>query len=232
MLFVIYGNSLDAKKDLIESYKSKYGLTQSFSLDEYTTNQEALSSFTEEGFFISEPSCIELQHVLGTEQGALCLSYVPLFMKSTNIFVIYEYELSKDHKQFFEKEGVKISEVVEKKVEKEIVSPFVFTDYVLSKDKKNSWIALMHLQQKAEVGQVMAALFWAFKNMGIVVSSETTEATSGMKPFVFKKLKQKSTHWTKEEVSKGLFTLLNIQKEEIFDEQAQYMRLEQYIFSL
>jgi hypothetical protein len=55
---------------------------------------------------------------------------------------------------------------------------------------------------------------------------------TGIKSFVLSKMKQKSKKWTREQVISGYSSLLSMQEREVFDDDALFMRLEQYIFSL
>lgn len=230
MVFFIVGTNISKKKTIIDSFTKRYNPSSVLRYDDVSFSTDTADNFLQNSFLDTDTYLIEVDHLFSSF-GNIFIPYLKFFHQSNHIFVFYEYEISKEIHDSIS--AYIIESVLEVKKELAKVNPFVLTDYILDKDKKNAWICLYDLKKKADTVQISSALLWAFKTLSLVLgTSNPTESSTGLKPFVLSKMKQKAKKWSREEAVLGYQTILSNQSKEIFDDDAFLMRIEQYIFSL
>lgn len=232
MLFVFVGNNAEDRKKRIDSLKKQYSTDVDYLLDENNFSNDSISPFLENGFFEEKTYLVILQSLLESPHLNLIKEYICFLEKSKNIFIITEDFLEKSTEDSLNSSGVIPIILKEEVSKKEFNNPFIFTEYVLARDKKNAWITLNDLKNKSEIGQILATLFWSLKTLYIVSDSSISQTQSGLKPFVYSKHKKYTSLWSIEDQNIFLSRILSLQSDNIFDDNGQYCALEELVLSL
>ncbi len=232
MLYVIIAEEYDFFSKEKELLKKKLHIESEY---EILNSEHAIAVFEEfysDGFFEKPTFCLIYKYLFDEMNENMFLPQIELLSETKHLVCIYEKTHSKELDVFIGKHSITPIEFKKTTVEKKAPTPFLFTDYVIAKNKKDAWIEYMALQkQNIEVSQILGGLIWAIKSL-LLVLSHTNVTQTGLNPYVFSKIDKMKSLWTKTEGEQLLKKLLHIQGEEQFDEEAQAIKLEQLIFNL
>ncbi len=231
MLYIIAGEDYDFFSKEKEAIKKRSGITDEYIVTDREHCDTVYTEFSVDGFF-PKPDYIIIYKYLFDEMHELdTVHHLALLGQTKHTIIIAEKTISKELKAFAEKQNIVIIEP-RKKVEKKEITPFAFTDEVIARNKKDAWIAYMHLRTNhVEVSQILAGTIWAMKSLVLSMTYKTVQQT-GINPYVFTKLQKQQSKWTIDEATRVYLSLLVIAATEQFDEEAQSIKIEQLLFTL
>lgn len=230
MLYVISGEDFDFFTKEKNTIKTKHNLEAEYTLDDPLLIGTLVEQFCQDGFFETPKHLIILKYLLDEVTEEVLAEMLPLLASYGHTVILHEHTLPKKLPSVFSKATMLETK---KSVAKEVLpTPFAFTDYVIARDKKNAWLSFSDLiTSGVPVGQISAALFWAFKTLFLVKTGTQVENPE-IKPFVFNKMKRQTGAWDQADIAQMLKSILEITTHEQFDEDAQRMKFEQILFAL
>ncbi len=232
MLYFIIAQQYDFFVTQKESIKKTNHLEHEYIVEDQETFFQAISDLGQSGFFDFPKQLVIFKRMSQEIEDTQVLEAVSLFTNQGHSVILFETEKHKGYLSYIEtKDGVCIVEPVPKTDASEVMTPFAFTDFFLTKDKKNAWIAFSRLiAVKTDILQIQGALFWALKTLYLV--KQEPKDTLDVKPYVYSKMKKVESLWSTSELQLYLEKILMITKDEQFDEEVLRMKYEELIFSL
>jgi hypothetical protein len=214
-----------------EAIKKKNSIIHEYIVTDIEQCASVYDEFRTEGFF-EKPTYLIVYKYLFTEMAETAATYqLEELIHSPHTIILYEKNTTKEFDAFIKKNSIVHFEP-RKVVEGKDPTPFLFTDYVIAKNKKDAWVEYMALgKQGVENSQIIAGLIWAMKSLILVLTYNDLQKT-GLNPYVFSKLDKKKNLWDITSAQRFLKTLLYISAEEQFDDEAGRIKLEQLLFEL
>lgn len=149
------------------------------------------------------------------------------FLEADSLFIFLTED--KTLLSYAKEKKILVSSVKEDKKVSETTNPFILSDFIFTRNKKEAWIAFQTLKAKGVVArEIHTVLFWAFKTMASVHVAPTAEEAR-VKPFVFSKAKASKTIWDYKQLQYGLKALTTTFHTDSFDEDAFSFVLEKFI---
>lgn len=232
MLYYIIAQQYDFFVTHKESIKKKNHLEHEYIVEDQETFFQAISDLGQSGFFDFPKQLVIFKRISQEIEDTSVLEAVSLFIAQGHSIILFEIEKNNAYTSYIEKNnGVSFVESPVKPDASQTLTPFAFTDFFLTKDKKHAWIAFSRLiTVKTDILQIQGALFWALKTLYLV--KQESKDVLDIKPYVYSKMKKVESLWTIDELRLYLEKILVITKEEQFDEDILQMKYEELIFSL
>lgn len=211
MLTVFYGNdTVTVRREamlLIDAYVEKGYTPVRYSAEQYSEGMitnllQADSLFGEKEVIVFDTPSEEIEFYEDITAVVIELA------SSTVPFVIIEQSLLATQLKVFTKAGATVQEAKKAGIQK--FNTFSMADVLLARDKKTLWILLQEARH-AEVAseEIIGILWWQLKTLRLTyVTSNADEA--GVKDFPYNKAKRAQSKFSKEELDKLSYSLLEV----------------------
>jgi DNA polymerase III delta subunit len=218
MIYLLYGNdfvkSRAKLREIIASQMKKNPDASYFKLNSENWSEEKLGEFIESKGLFQNAYIVVCDELVSHKQiNEAFISHLKEMKESSNIFIVIEESLTKEHVKKIEKHAEKVQEFTDVKKEKpkgKDFNVFVLTDALGARDKKRLWLLYQDaIFSGVEPEQIHGLFFWQAKAM-LAAQNSSGSLDSGLNPFVYKKALGFSKNFTPTELqslSSNLVTL-------------------------
>jgi len=214
MLFVFVGNDVVAVRkethDFLSAKEKDYGRAIRIAVDSYTPGI-FLEHIETHSLFGGEEAPVLLDFLSEDEElCAECENYLEAFSASSRLFVLMDQKPLATREKLLKKYATNYHAVAQDSVPASRFNTFALADAFVQKDKKSLWVLFMRAKREGVSGEeLIGTLFWQIKALRLVHMT-SSEAESGMKGFAYKKAKEGTRKFTKEELERLSESLLKV----------------------
>lgn len=204
MLTIIHGGTKEAKEQLLADIVIKSGNVSLVSLYEETFSEISFLSYIYgETDLFGERVLLVLRNCLINETiRSIFESRVEAIQGSLTHIICIEDPIPQTDLAKFKKHKVEIIALgkITTVTKKESFSPFALGEALLSKDKKKLWLVYQDALASGLTAQdILPPLIWQIKVLAIVTLG-ISQKDSGVSEYPYKKAKQASSHFSKDEI--------------------------------
>ena len=235
MIFLYVGNDIEkrsnASKSMIALLTTKRRDAEVIEFDDITFSPSRfLETINGMGLFETKSIMICRYTLEEKDHRDLVLSKLKDLQGSDNAYVFIESTLHNAHIKKFSAISDQVHEFKSPKKETRF-NTFSLTDLLLKKDKKNLWLGY-HNARDAGISneEIHGILLWQLRCL--LLTYNHTQASSGLKPFVFNKSKSAQRVWSKESTARSHFELIKNYHESRRGKKVLSLVIEDFILSL
>ncbi len=197
MLYLVVGKDYNMVKKETSSIVSLFSKKEKPSIEYHTAETITAKDLTyrAEGSSLFGGTTVYVIESLVNQYRDEVLPVLSKLAQSQNVFIFCEDDVNRETEKEFESNKGTVT--VLKADPKEKSNPFLITDALLKKDKKNVWVLYRKEIDAGESAEALLGRFiWAIKTLVLVVKYPKESAGSlGIAPFVYSKTKSVSNNW-------------------------------------